>query len=126
MLFVLPPLIKFAPLLGQRVGRDVAAGSRQKPVLHEVLFVGMCLPPGRRGRKTPFFSFVCADELTAPWSASSFRALHVQRISVALQLAAAEEIFDTIPDRPTAAMRERTPAEPLSGSNRDIARVRVP
>ena len=47
-----------------------------------------------------------ADELTAPWSARSFRALHVQRISVALQLAAAEEILDTILlDRSAAAMR---------------------
>ena len=47
-----------------------------------------------------------ADELTAPWSARSFRALHVQSISVALQLAAAEEILDTILlDRSAAAMR---------------------
>ena len=47
-----------------------------------------------------------ADETTAPWSARSFRALHVQRISVALQLAAAEEILDTILlDRSAAAMR---------------------
>ena len=45
-----------------------------------------------------------ADELIAPWSARSFRAIHVQRISVALQLAAAEEILDTILlDRSTAA-----------------------
>ena len=47
-----------------------------------------------------------ARVLTAPWSARSFRALHVQRISVALQLAAAEEILDTILlDRSAAAMR---------------------
>jgi hypothetical protein len=37
-----------------------------------------------------------ADELSAPWNARSFRTLHLQRISVALQLAAAEEILDTI------------------------------
>ena len=36
------------------------------------------------------------DELSAPWSARSFRAIHVQRLSVALQLAAAEEILDTV------------------------------
>ena len=35
-------------------------------------------------------------ELSAPWCARSFRTLHLQRISVALQLAAAEEILDTI------------------------------
>ena len=47
-----------------------------------------------------------ADEHIAPWSARSFRAIHVQRISVALQLAAAEEILDTILlDRSAAAMR---------------------
>lgn len=36
------------------------------------------------------------DELSAPWSARSFRAIHVKRLSVALQLAAAEEILDTV------------------------------
>ena len=39
---------------------------------------------------------VGADELAAPWHARSFRSMHTQRISVALQLAAAEEILDTI------------------------------
>ena len=37
-----------------------------------------------------------ADELTAPWCAQSFLSIHVMRISVALQLAAAVEIMDTI------------------------------
>ena len=37
-----------------------------------------------------------ADELSAPWCAQSFFTLHVMRISVALQLAAAVEILDTI------------------------------
>jgi len=37
-----------------------------------------------------------ADELTAPWCAQSFLSIHVMRISVALQLAAAVEILDTI------------------------------
>ena len=32
----------------------------------------------------------------APWYANSFKAFHAQRISVALQCAAAEEILDTI------------------------------
>ena len=35
-------------------------------------------------------------ELCAPWAARSFRSIHTQRISVALHLAAAEEILDTI------------------------------
>ena len=34
-----------------------------------------------------------ADELNAPWCARSFRALHAMRISVALHLAAADEIL---------------------------------
>ena len=37
-----------------------------------------------------------ADSLVAPWCAQSFLTLHVMRISVALQLAAAVEIMDTI------------------------------
>ena len=37
-----------------------------------------------------------ADLLSAPWCAQSFRTLHTQRISVALHLAAAEEILDTV------------------------------
>ena len=37
-----------------------------------------------------------ADELTAPWCAQSYLSIHVMRISVALQLAAAVEIMDTI------------------------------
>ena len=37
-----------------------------------------------------------ADLLSAPWCARSFRSLHTQRISVALHLAAAEEILDTV------------------------------
>ena len=44
-----------------------------------------------------------ADELCAPHCARSFRSYHTQRISVALHLAAAEEILDTILlDRATA------------------------
>ena len=37
-----------------------------------------------------------ADSLSAPWCARSFKSIHTQRISVALHLAAAEEIMDTI------------------------------
>ena len=45
-----------------------------------------------------------ADLLAAPWCARSFRSLHTQRISVALHLAAAEEILDTVMlDRAAAA-----------------------
>ena len=47
-----------------------------------------------------------ADELSAPWNARSFRTLHLQRISVALQLAAAEEILDTILLDRGAAVRD--------------------
>ena len=47
-----------------------------------------------------------ADELSAPWNARSFRSLHLQRISVALQLAAAEEILDTILLDRAAAVRD--------------------
>ena len=36
------------------------------------------------------------EVLAAPWHARSFCSMHTQRISVALQLAAAEEILDTI------------------------------
>ena len=36
------------------------------------------------------------DSLSAPWSARSFKSFHTQRISVALHLAAAEEILDTV------------------------------
>ena len=46
------------------------------------------------------------DELSAPWNARSFRSLHLQRISVALQLAAAEEILDTILLDRGAAVRD--------------------
>jgi hypothetical protein len=47
-----------------------------------------------------------ADLLAAPWCARSFRSLHTQRISVALHLAAAEEILDTVMlDRAAAAAR---------------------
>ena len=35
------------------------------------------------------------DELSAPWCARSFRAIHLQRLSIAMQIAAAEEILDT-------------------------------
>ena len=37
-----------------------------------------------------------ADAISAPWCARSFKSIHTQRISVALHLAAAEEIMDTI------------------------------
>ena len=37
-----------------------------------------------------------ADHAAAPWCARSFRTLHTQRLSVALHLAAAEEILDTV------------------------------
>jgi hypothetical protein len=37
-----------------------------------------------------------ADEDAAPWCARSFKAYHSQRISVALHLAAADEILETI------------------------------
>ena len=36
------------------------------------------------------------DSLAAPWCARSYRSFHTQRISVALHLAAAEEILDTV------------------------------
>ena len=32
-----------------------------------------------------------ADELSAPWCASSFRSIHAQRLSIAMHVAAAEE-----------------------------------
>ena len=35
------------------------------------------------------------DALSAPWCARSFKAFHSQRISVALHLAAADEILET-------------------------------
>ena len=37
-----------------------------------------------------------ADELSAPWCARSFRSIHAQRLSIAMHVAAAEEIFDTV------------------------------
>ena len=49
-----------------------------------------------------------ADELSAPWNARSFRSLHLQRISRSrfIQLAAAEEILDTILLDRGAALRD--------------------
>ena len=37
-----------------------------------------------------------ADELSAPWCARSFRSIHAQRLSIAMHVAAAEEILDTV------------------------------
>ena len=85
----------------------LAAGHTVQPLIMEVL--GGFHPDMVRyidGLARAHGARLGADELTAPWSARSFRALHVQRISVALQLAAAEEILDTILlDRSAAAMR---------------------
>ena len=85
----------------------LAAGHSVQPLIMEVL--GGFHPDMVRyidGLARAHGARLGADELTAPWSARSFRALHVQRISVALQLAAAEEILDTILlDRSAAAMR---------------------
>ena len=52
-----------------------------------------------------------ADELNAPWCARSFKSIHTQRISVALQLAAAEEILDTAL-LVSAAEAQAAPASP--------------
>ncbi len=35
------------------------------------------------------------DELSAPWCARSFRTIHFTRLSIAMQIAAADEILDT-------------------------------
>ena len=37
-----------------------------------------------------------AEELSAPWCASSFRSIHAQRLSIAMHVAAAEAILDTV------------------------------
>ena len=44
-----------------------------------------------------------ADENSAPWCARSFRSLHSMKISVALQMAGAEEIMNAIKDDAAAA-----------------------
>ena len=52
-----------------------------------------------------------ADHLSAPWCARSFKTIHIQRILVALQLAATEEILDTILlDGAAAAQQQRNAA----------------
>ena len=37
-----------------------------------------------------------ADESSAPWCARSFRSLHSLKISIAIQIATAEEILETV------------------------------
>ena len=66
-------------------------GHKVQPIVHEVL--GGFHPDAARLIDTlarKHGARLGMDELSAPWNARSFRTLHVQRISVALQLSDGE------------------------------------
>ena len=66
-----------------------------------------------------------ADELTAPWSAAPSAPSTCSAFRSHFSSPQPRKSWTPSSPRPTAA-EERTPAEPLSGSNRDIVRVLIP